>query len=58
MKLEVIRIARHQSAHTIFDVGDGAEAVVFQSKDVVGIVEWLLDTLEAHWLDAGEHGLF
>jgi len=41
--LEVIQVARDQLALAVFDVGDRAEAIVFQFEDVVGVVEWLCD---------------
>jgi hypothetical protein len=30
---------------------------VFQFEDVVRVVKWFLDALEAHTLDAGEHNV-
>jgi hypothetical protein len=50
-------VPRDQFAFASLDISERAEAVVLQFKNVVGIVEWLGDSREAHWLDAGEHGL-
>jgi hypothetical protein len=36
-------------------ISDGAEAIVFQFENVIGIVERLCDTLEPHRLYAWEH---
>jgi hypothetical protein len=56
-KVEVILIARHQFAFVIFYISDCAKAVVFQFENVVWIIKPLCNALEAHGLDAGEHGL-
>ena len=50
----MILVAGNQSALAILYISDCAESVMFQFKDVVRVVEWLCDTLELHWLDAGE----
>ncbi len=49
---------RDQFAFASIDVGERSEAVMFQFKNVLGIIEWLDDAGETHWLDAGEHALF
>jgi len=47
-KFELIQIAGNQFALAVLDVCDGAEAVVFQFEDVVGIIKWFCDALETH----------
>ena len=57
-RVEMILIAGHQFAFAIIYISDCAETVVLEFEDVIRVVEWLGDTLEPHWLDAGEHSLF
>jgi hypothetical protein len=53
-KVEMFLIAGDQLAFAVFNVGDCAAAVVLQLEDVIRVVEWFGNTLEAHKLDAGE----
>jgi hypothetical protein len=39
----------------ILYIGECAEAVVFQLKDVIGMVEWLRNLPEPHRVNAWEH---
>ena len=39
---------------TLVDVSSSAKAILLQFKDVVGVVEWLLDQSETHWTNASE----
>jgi hypothetical protein len=48
--VEMILIARYQLAFVIFDISDCAEAVMLEFEDIVGIIEWLEDTLPWIWL--------
>jgi hypothetical protein len=41
---------------TICD-SQGAEAVVLQLEDPIGIVEWERPLEKGHWLEVKEHGL-
>ena len=55
LEAEILQLAGDELALAVLEVGDSAEAVMLQFKDVVGMVERLLNEPEAHGPDARQH---
>jgi hypothetical protein len=50
-------VPRDQTAPAAVDIGNRAEAIVFQLEDVIRIIKGLFDQAEPHWANTGKHTL-